>query len=223
MMLRPRDDKDQKVILADVTISPRPQEVAWNRDQFGNHFAIARFSEHSDRLSFVSNIRLDHVARQFLARNIDGYAQHYPFRYRPEELSYLHQFIFPVPLDAELKLWSDQFFRGDGTADTFDLLSEMTQRIFWTFRHVNRYEDGIQEPDKSIALKSSSCRDLAALMIAALRSRGIAARFVSGYMYLSDGEQEDSGYKWWQHACLASSIPSRSGLGGFRSVSGNHG
>jgi Bacterial transglutaminase-like N-terminal region len=65
MMLRPRDDEDQKVIHADLAISPKPQEVAWNRDQFANHFAIARFSEQSNRLSFVSNIRLDHVAHQF--------------------------------------------------------------------------------------------------------------------------------------------------------------
>jgi transglutaminase-like putative cysteine protease len=208
MMLRPRDDKDQKVILADVTISPRPQEVAWNRDQFDNHFAIARFSEQSDRLSFVSNIRLDHVARQFLASNIEGYAQHYPFRHRPEELPYLHQFIFPVPLDAELKLWSDQFFRGDGTTDTFDLLSGMTQRIFRTFRHVNRYEEGIQKPAESITLKSGSCRDLAVLMIAALRSRGIAARFVSGYMHLSDGEQEDQVINGGNtHAWLQAYVP----------------
>jgi transglutaminase-like putative cysteine protease len=191
MMLRPRDDWDQKVIHIDVAISPKPREVAWNRDQFDNHFAIARFSEQSDRLSFVSSVRLDHVARQFLATDIDEYAQHYPFRYGPEELSYLQQFIFPVPLNAGLKLWSDQFFRGDGTASMFDLLSGMTQSIFRTFRHVNRYEEGIQKPTESIALKSGSCRDLAVLMIAVLRSRGITARFVSGYMHLSDGEQED--------------------------------
>ena len=131
MMLRPRDDEDQRVIQADLTISPKPEEVAWNRDQFDNHFAIARFSEQSDRLRFVSNIRLDHVARP-----IPG-AQHrrirpgdHPFQYKPEELSYLQRFIFPVPARRRLRLWSDQFFRTDGSADTFDLLSRMTQTIF---------------------------------------------------------------------------------------------
>jgi transglutaminase-like putative cysteine protease len=208
MMLRPRDDKDQKVIHADVTICPKPQEVAWNRDQFGNHFAIARFSEQADQISFVSNIRLDHRSRQFLAGNIEKYARHYPFQYRPEELSYLQQFIFPIPLDAGLKLWSGQFFRGDGTANTFDLLSGMTQSIFRTFRHVNRYEEGIQKPTESITLNSGSCRDLAVLMIAALRSRGIAARFVSGYMHLSDGEHDDQVISGGNtHAWLQAYIP----------------
>ena len=208
MMLRPRDDEDQKIIHADLTISPKPQEVAWNRDQFDNHFAIARFSEQSDRLSFVSNIRLDHVARQFLASNIEGYAQRYPFRYKPEELSYLQQFILPIPLDAGLKLWSDRFFRSDGSAETYDLLTRMTETIFRTFRHINRHEEGIQEPVESIALESGSCRDLAVLMMAALRSREIAARFVSGYMHLREDEREARSFSGGNtHAWVQAFVP----------------
>jgi transglutaminase-like putative cysteine protease len=208
MMLRPRDDEDQKIIHADLTISPKPQEVAWNRDQFNNHFVIARFSEQSDQMRVVSNIRLDHVARPFLPSDIEEYARDYPFQYKPDELSKLQQFIFPIPLDRELRLWGDQFFRGDGAADTFNLLGRMTQTIFRTFRHVNRHEEGIQEPVESIALRSGSCRDLAVLMVAALRSRGLAARFVSGYRRLSEDEQEDQVLNGGNtHAWLQAYIP----------------
>ena len=68
----------------------------------------------------------------------------------------------------------------------------MTQTIRRTFRHVARHEKGIQDPIRTIALGSGSCRDLAMLMIAALRSRGTAARFVSGYVHLAEEEHEDS-------------------------------
>jgi transglutaminase-like putative cysteine protease len=123
-------------------------------------------------------------------------------------LSTLEQFIFPLPLDRELRPWGDQFFRGDGSADTFDLLSGMTQTIFRTFRHVNRHEEGIQEPLESIALRSGSCRDLAVLMMAALRLRGIAARFVSGYVHLNEGEHGNEVLNGGNtHAWLQAYIP----------------
>jgi Bacterial transglutaminase-like N-terminal region len=101
MTLRPRDDEDQRVIQADLTISPRPEEVTWDRGQFNNYFAIARFYEQSDQLHFVSNIRLDHVARPFLAADIEEYARDQPFQYKPEELSNLQQFISPyLPIES---------------------------------------------------------------------------------------------------------------------------
>jgi transglutaminase-like putative cysteine protease len=52
-----------------------------------------------------------------------------------------------------------------------------------------RHEKGIQLPVSTLALGSGSCRDLAVFMVPALRSRGIAARFVSGYLHLDDEVQ----------------------------------
>jgi transglutaminase-like putative cysteine protease len=65
----------------------------------------------------------------------------------------------------------------------------MTQMIYQTIEHVSRHEEGIQNPEQTLALGSGSCRDVAVLMIAALRSRGIAARFVSGYAHPIDDDE----------------------------------
>jgi transglutaminase-like putative cysteine protease len=67
----------------------------------------------------------------------------------------------------------------------------MTQTIRRTFKHVSRHEKGIQPPVCTLNLGSGSCRDLAVLMITALRARGIAARFVSGYLHLTDDDDDD--------------------------------
>ena len=57
-------------------------------------------------------------------------------------------------------------------------------------------------------LRSGSCRDLAVLMMAALCSRGLAARFVSGYRRLSEDEQEDQVLNGGNtHAWLQAYIP----------------
>jgi transglutaminase-like putative cysteine protease len=81
----------------------------------------------------------------------------------------------------------------------------MTQIIKRCFKHVARHEKGIQEPLQTLTLASGSCRDLAVLMIAALRSLGIAARFVSGYLHLSENDDDLTGGN--THAWLQAYIP----------------
>jgi Bacterial transglutaminase-like N-terminal region len=44
MMLRPRDDENQKVLRTELSIVPNPLDVPWRRDRFCNHVAIARFA-----------------------------------------------------------------------------------------------------------------------------------------------------------------------------------
>jgi transglutaminase-like putative cysteine protease len=191
MMLRPRDDDDQKVLQSELKITPTPRELAWARDGFGNHVATAQFAERADELRLVSTIRLDHAPAGFDEADIEDYARAYPFSYTAQEWPALRRFVLPMLLRPELAHWSDQFFRNDGSADTHALLVDMTRTIRRTFKHVARHERGIQEPLRTIALGSGSCRDLAVLMIAALRARAIAARFVSGYVHLADAEDDD--------------------------------
>jgi transglutaminase-like putative cysteine protease len=193
MMLRPRDDHDQKILEAELEITPTPRELAWTRDGFGNHVAIAYFAERAAELRFVSSIRLDHAPAGFREADIEDYARAYPFTYAAADWPGLKRFILPLLLRPELARWSDQFFRKDGTADTHALLVDVTQTIRRTFRHLPRHEKGIQDPIHTLNLGSGSCRDLAVLMIAALRSRGIAARFVSGYLHLPDDDDDDEG------------------------------
>ena len=41
MMLRPRDDDDQKVLYSELEITPAPRQLTWTQDIFGNHVATA--------------------------------------------------------------------------------------------------------------------------------------------------------------------------------------
>jgi len=191
LMLRPRDDEDQKVLQSKIEITPKPRELAWARDRFGNHVATATFADRAAELRFESSICLDHAPAGFHRGDIEDYACVYPFTYPAKDWRALKRFILPLLPRPELARWSERFFRKDGSADTHDLLVDMTQTMRRTFKHAARHEKGVQDPVHTIDLGSGSCRDLAVLMIAVLRSRGIAARFVSGYLHLADDEDGD--------------------------------
>ena len=190
MMLRPRDDDDQRVLHSELTITPAPKALTWTQDRFGNHVATAHFSDRAEKLRFVSTIRLDHAPADFRDADIADFARTYPFAYAAEERPRLERFMRPLSRHKRLDRWSAKFFRDDGSADTHALLVDMTQTIRRSFKHIARHEKGVQDPVLTLDRGSGSCRDLAVLMIAALRLRGIAARFVSGYLHLADDEAD---------------------------------
>ena len=190
MMLRPRDDEDQKVLESGLEITPEPSHLFWARDVFGNHVATACFTHRASELRFDSTIRLDHAPAGFREADIEDFARTYPFAYRAKDRSALARFVAPLSPRPALDHWAASFLRPDGSGDTRDLLVDMTRTINRTFKHVARHEKGIQDPARTLQLTSGSCRDLAVLMIAALRSLGFATRFVSGYLHLADDDED---------------------------------
>jgi transglutaminase-like putative cysteine protease len=190
MMLRPRDDDDQKVIESELDITPKPSQLIWTQDAFGNHVATAHFAARASELRFASIIRVDHAPAGFCAVDIRDFARSHPFAYPAKDRPGLARFIAPPSPHPKLDRWAAGFLRKDGSADIRDVLVDMTQTIKQTFKHVARHEKGIQDPVRTLKLMSGSCRDLAVFMIAALRSLGIAARFVSGYLHLTNDDDE---------------------------------
>lgn len=191
MMLRPRDDDDQKVLRAELDITPQPSEIVWTRDAFGNHVATARFERRAAELRFESKISVDQAPGGFAAGAIAPSARTYPFAYAAQERGELARYMTQPKRHPDFDRWAAGFLRADGSADTHELLVAITQTIKRTFRHGARHKKGTQDPLLTLRLASGSCRDVAMLMIAALRSLGIAARFVSGYLHL-DGVADHS-------------------------------
>ena len=83
MMLRPRDDDDQKVLESVLEITPEPCQLSWTRDIFGNHVATARFADRALELRFESSIHVGHAPAGFRAADIEDFARTHPARSRP--------------------------------------------------------------------------------------------------------------------------------------------
>jgi transglutaminase-like putative cysteine protease len=82
-----------------------------------------------------------------------------------------------------------------------NLLRSITFGIKEKFRYKRRSEKGIQSPQETLRCGQGSCRDFALLMMEAVRCLGLAARFVSGYVFVPDMEATDAGgatHAWMQ-------------------------
>src|SRR5207253_1506333 len=83
--------------------------------------------------------------------------------------------------------------RHDGRTDTTELLAAMTHAIKQNLTYVKREESGVQDPVRTLRIGSGSCRDFTVLMMEAVRSLGLAAHFVSGYLYVHQGRRVGGG------------------------------
>jgi transglutaminase-like putative cysteine protease len=209
MMLRPRDSYDQKLLDAKLAITPEPADIRWVHDVFGNCVAIASFAGRAQELRFESVIRLDHSPINALAFQIEENAARYPFTYGADEMPDLLRAIERQYLDPEREVdrWARQFLRYDGRTDTSELLATMTHAIRRDLTYVAREESGVQDPVKTLRVESGSCRDFAVLMMEAVRSLGLAARFVSGYLYVPEDRQGERIGGGATHAWLEVYLP----------------
>ncbi|MBI1407432.1 MAG: transglutaminase family protein [Caulobacter sp.] len=188
MMFRPRESYDQQLLSCDLRVSPDPSHHHFVQDVFGNCVGIVGFTERARELVFDSHVRLDHRPLPAFA-NLDGEIEVYsgamPFDYSPEDLPDLQSSMQRQHDDPDglVDQWARRFVRNSGKTPLQTLLSEMTQAIYADFCYNTRLEMGAQTPVETLRLGTGSCRDYAVLMIDAVRSLGLAARFVSGYIY----------------------------------------
>jgi len=184
LMLRPRDSHDLRLLDTALVIRPAAS-VRWLHDVFGNSIAFASFREPSAELVFDSTFRAEQFAIPERAITLEPHAQRYPFNYSAEELIDLGSTVdrcYPDPW-GKIDTWASWFVERDRNLDTVDMLSAVTRSIQYQFSYARRDEMGTQDPIKTLETRSGNCRDFALFMMEAARSLGLAARFVSGYLY----------------------------------------
>ena len=194
-MLRPRDSHALRLLDATLTLTPGA-EVRWLFDVFGNSIAIASFQEPADILRIASDILIHRYPTLGGSFSIEEYAKKIPFSYPAGEIPDLGRTIerhYPDP-ERLITEWTRQLLEDEQVAGrTEAFLRTMTEAIREQFQYVARYEPGTQSPVETLQKGSGTCRDYALFMMEAVRSVGLAARFVSGYLYdpAVDGADSD--------------------------------
>jgi transglutaminase-like putative cysteine protease len=185
-MFRPRDSADQRLIAASLRVTPEPDAVRWIHDVFGNCVTLIGFERPAAELRFQSLIRLEHTPQKGPDLQIDESALTYPFDYGAEEIADLASTRAMQYPDETVRRWARRFLKSGRPTETGHLLMTLCFAIHEGFAYSRRIERGTQPPAMTLALRRGTCRDFALLMIEALRALGVAARFVSGYVYVPD-------------------------------------
>ena len=97
----------------------------------------------------------------------------------------LERAVEPHTTDPEDRVghWARRFLAAAETTGTQELLVAMTRAIRDEFAYIWRTQPGVQTPVETLEIGSGTCRDFALLMMEAARCLGLAAQFVSGYLY----------------------------------------
>ena len=184
LMFRPRDSYDQRLLSSTLKLSPEPSDLFWVHDVFGNCVAVAAFDQPADHLCFETDIMLDHTPQLSPHFRTDKQGRQWPFAYDAEDLPDLLPYIQrKYPDDGLTSTWARKFVNRFGTTDTATLLETLTHAVKSDFKYNRRTNPGTQTPEMTLYSLSGTCRDFALLMMEAVRSLGLAARFVTGYIY----------------------------------------
>lgn len=194
LMIRPRDSHEMKLHEATLGLGPQPATVVWQYDVFGNSIALAEFAEPAAQLSIDSMIDVERFPFVQAEDLVADHARTLPLAYSVEEirdLAGLQERHVPDP-DHMIDRWAKSFLvvpaGSAALADTLQVLNAMTAAIKTGFEYKSRDAYGTQNPLNTLGSRSGTCRDFAYLMMEGARSIGLAARFVSGYIY--DGARD---------------------------------
>ncbi|TVP88408.1 MAG: transglutaminase family protein [Thioalkalivibrio sp.] len=178
--LRPAAHSRTPVPAYSLNIAPEPFFIHWQQDPFGNWLARVTFPE---AVPFIE-INVDLVAEMTVINPFDffveGYAERYPFRYDGILAQELVPYLETTEDGPLLQAWLAEVPAEHHSTVTF--LVELNRRLNQDIAYSVRMEAGVQSCEVTLERRIGSCRDSAWLLVQILRHKGLAARFVSGYL-----------------------------------------
>jgi transglutaminase-like putative cysteine protease len=184
--LTPRSKPHHACTAHDLLVTPTPLEMIERLDYFGNLVTFFTIQEPSNELKIEARSRVivdgPSVKWPESTQAWEEVARSLPADLSPDGLD-AYQFVFESPRVApgpEFAAYASPSFP-PGRALTEALLN-LTGRIHNDFRFDSKATDVRTSPAEVLRTRRGVCQDFAHLEVACLRSLGLAARYVSGYV-----------------------------------------
>jgi transglutaminase-like putative cysteine protease len=193
LVIQPRDVPGQRCVTSTVVIEPEPHDLRERVDFFGNRTTYFAVLAPHTRLSVTAVSRVDVGERT--AEKGPGR----PIGWRPardriraaigtgpdadEDALDARQFVLGSPLVSLSPQLADYAATSFGPGvSLLDASVSLSSRIFQDFRYLPGVTEVTSTIEEVLEQRAGVCQDFAHLAIGCLRSLGLAARYVSGYL-----------------------------------------
>ncbi len=186
--LLPRDTPNQRCLYKQIRVTPTPIYQNEGTDYFGNHTFYFSIQEPHDRLAIEVESTFD-IEEHDLPNQLNLYSitcgelrQRLKFADTPE-LRMAKEYVLDSALiqrSSEFADFARQIFHDD--APLLQAALDFTHQIFEEFTFDPVATNITTPPEEVLKEKRGVCQDFAHLAIACIRSVGLPARYMSGYI-----------------------------------------
>ena len=182
--LQPRQTEAQQLLFHTLTIAPTPSQCKNAMDVFGNHrtFLSLQIPHTELKVTATSTVQTRTVLVANTALPWERACEH--FRYRVDGVYDADvEFVFAsqyVPRHAEFAAYARVSFAPD--ADLHAATLDLMHRIYRDFEYDSESTEIHTPALEALRQRKGVCQDFAHIMLACLRSLGLSARYVSGYL-----------------------------------------
>jgi len=189
--LKPRNINGQSLLEFFLEIEPKPSELSERIDFFGNHATRFSIQEQHKKLRVATQSKVSRDNQYFANHLIDCQSNHVTLETALNNLQSLEpeiidskQYTLESPLIRKLSpLFKEYALRSFAqNRPVFESCSELTKRIFTDFEFVTGFTNVATPINEVMEEKKGVCQDFAQVAIACLRSVGLPARYISGYI-----------------------------------------
>ena len=203
----PREYENQRNIFENITVTPSPEIIEFQKDYFGNKVYYFTIEKPHKKLTIIAEYETE-----VTPKNYNNF-QNQPWEKVIEllhidssietiqALEYLYDSYYVQKHDDWKEYASKSFQPGDMFLDS---VMDLTSRIFTDFKYQPNATT-IATPLHEVFLqKSGVCQDFSHFQIACLRSLGIPTRYVSGYLLTTPNPDKpnligsDASHAWIQ-------------------------
>ena len=192
--MRPLSSATQQLLSHTLAVLPEPAALTHSVDSYGQqrvYFELA--VPHAELVVTAQSVVITHALPPELTGKLDrvtvpdslpweAVAEH--MQYRAEQaFDDAREFAQASPLAPIHATFAKYAADVSGKSQpVYELAKALCQRIHKEFKYTPEATDASTPPLAAFAIKKGVCQDFAQVMIAGLRSIGLAARYVSGYL-----------------------------------------